>query len=114
MENRSLKWLADILFSIDEIQEFLSKNKVESFEHYSKNRLVKRAVERDLAIIGEAVNKIKQEDPELFNGIEHAKAIIALRNHIVHAYDSISDEIEHDENVTHWDDYPPSEIPYGL
>lgn len=92
MDDRTLKWIADIHASIEEIQEFLGKNKIKSFAHYSENRLVKRAVERDLAIIGEAVNKIKKEDPELFDAIEHAKSIIALRNHLIHAYDSISDE----------------------
>ena len=92
MENRSLKWLLDIQSSIEEIQEFLNSNGVKSFLQYSKNKLVKRAVERDLAIIGEAVNKVKQENQEVFYSIEHAKSIIALRNHLIHAYDSVSDE----------------------
>lgn len=92
METKSLKWLLDIHNSIVEIQGFLKSNKIDSFSTYSKNTLVKRAVERDLAIIGEAVNKVKQENPEMFNSIEHAKSIISLRNHLIHAYDSISDE----------------------
>jgi uncharacterized protein with HEPN domain len=92
MGSKSLKWLFDIQSSISEIEQFLTVNKINSFSSYSKNALVRRAVERDLAIIGEAINKIKQEDLELFSSIEHAKSIIALRNHLIHAYDGISNE----------------------
>ena len=53
---------------------------------------MKRGVERNLAIIGEAMNKIKQSDSELFGKILHARSIVALRNHLVHAYDNVSDE----------------------
>ncbi len=49
-------------------------------------------MERNLAIIGEAMNKLKQTDAELFDSIHHARSIIALRNHIIHAYDNLSDE----------------------
>lgn len=83
MKDKSLKWLFDIYLSIKEIQEFLDENDIKSFSSYSQNRLIKRGVERNLAIIGEAA---------LFEEIQNAKAIISLRNHIVHAYDNISDE----------------------
>ena len=63
-----------------------------SFSHYRSNKLVKRAIERNLSIIGEAVNRIKQSDSDTFSKIEHARAIISLRNHVIHAYDGISDE----------------------
>ncbi|WP_026957146.1 HepT-like ribonuclease domain-containing protein [Algoriphagus vanfongensis] len=92
MKEKSLKWLFDIFLSIQEIQGFLDEYNIKSFSSYSQNRLIKRGVERNLAIIGEAMNKIKQTDVELFEEIQYAKAIISLRNHIVHAYDNISDE----------------------
>ncbi|MFO7828248.1 MAG: HepT-like ribonuclease domain-containing protein [Bacteroidales bacterium] len=60
------------------------------FNHYQSNILLKRAVERDLEIIGEAVNRILKRDPEF--PIEYAKKIVGLRNQIIHAYDNISDE----------------------
>jgi uncharacterized protein with HEPN domain len=47
-------------------------------------------VERDLEIIGEAVNRIIKIRPEF--PIENAKRIIGMRNQIIHAYDNISDE----------------------
>jgi uncharacterized protein with HEPN domain len=53
--------------------------------------VVKRATERNLEIIGEAVKKIKEIDSKL--NIPSSKRIIGLRNLIVHAYDSVEDEI---------------------
>ena len=44
----------------------------------------------NLEIIGEAVNRIIKENPDFT--ISNARRIIGLRNQIIHAYDSISDE----------------------
>jgi uncharacterized protein with HEPN domain len=52
--------------------------------------ILKRAVERNLEIIGEAMNRILKEDPII--PIEEAYRIVGLRNQIIHGYDSISDE----------------------
>ena len=54
--------------------------------------MLKRAVERDLEIIGEAMNRILTRDNEFHLKISNAKAIVGLRNQVIHAYDSISDE----------------------
>ena len=79
----------DIKLAIDEIDTFL-KNEEKTFSNYSKNTLLKRGIERNLEIIGEAVNRITKENSPVV--IENAKRIIGLRNQIIHAYDSISDE----------------------
>ncbi|MEM8893684.1 MAG: DUF86 domain-containing protein [Bacteroidota bacterium] len=59
---------------------------------YCQNKMLKRAVERNLEIIGEAMNRILTKAPSLQNKISSAKSIIGLRNQIIHAYDNISDE----------------------
>ncbi|GMQ26654.1 DUF86 domain-containing protein [Algoriphagus sp. oki45] len=92
MECKTAKWLIDILEAIQEIDDFVQKNQIRSFPNYQQNKMLKRAVERNLEIIGEAVNRIKQNDEQTLLKIEHARSIIALRNHVIHAYDSISDE----------------------
>jgi uncharacterized protein with HEPN domain len=56
MDNRVLAWLEDILRSIDEIYEFLPQKKV--FFEYKKDIKTKKAVERNIEIIGEVVNRI--------------------------------------------------------
>jgi uncharacterized protein with HEPN domain len=52
--------------------------------------MLKRAIERNLEIAGEAMSRILKEDPEI--AISNAKRIIGLRNQIIHGYDSVSDE----------------------
>ncbi len=54
--------------------------------------MLKRAVERNLEIISEAINRILKRDADFENKISEAKSIIGLRNHVIHAYDSVSDE----------------------
>ena len=89
MDERILKWLYDIQEAINEIDIYFIENP-KKFNHYKSNIILKRAVERDLEIIGEAVNRILKKDPEF--PIESAKRIVSLRNQIIHAYDNISDE----------------------
>jgi uncharacterized protein with HEPN domain len=57
---------------------------------YQKNLTVKRAIERELEIIGEAINRILKEKPDF--KIQNARKIVDLRNFIIHGYDSIDDE----------------------
>jgi uncharacterized protein with HEPN domain len=52
--------------------------------------LLKRAIERDLEIIGEAISKILAIETD--SPINNARRIVGLRNQIIHAYDNISDE----------------------
>lgn len=52
----------------------------------------KKAVERNIEIIGEAINRIsKYKYSEI--EIKNAQKIIGTRNRIAHEYDSISDEV---------------------
>lgn len=54
--------------------------------------MLKRAVERNLEIIGEGINRIVTRDNSYNDKSTNAKSIIGLRNHVIHAYDNISDE----------------------
>lgn len=91
MDERVLKWLYDIKLSIEEI-EFFFENKNYDFFEYRKNIMLKRAVERNLEIIGEAVNRILKRDENYKTKVSESKSIVGLRNQIIHAYDNISDE----------------------
>jgi len=83
--------LIDIKFAIEEIDTYFEGSEF-SFFKYKENLMLKRAVERDLEIIGEAINRIVKKDPTFENKITDAKSIIGLRNQVIHAYDNISDE----------------------
>jgi len=89
MDPKIQSWLLDIDQSIDEILEFIGEKK--DFFHYQKDLKTKKAVERNIEIIGEAVNRILKEDESF--PIENARNIIGTRNRIIHSYDNISDEI---------------------
>jgi uncharacterized protein with HEPN domain len=60
------------------------------FDVYKENTLRKRAVERNLEIIGEAINRMLKIEPAF--PILNMKKIVGLRNQIIHSYDNISDE----------------------
>ena len=87
MKPESFKYLYDITYSISLIEEFIGAY---NFFDYHKDLKTKSAVERQLAIIGEAVNHYKKEETV---ELEYSKQIIAFRNRIIHAYDNIDDEI---------------------
>lgn len=91
MDERILKLLFDIKITIDEIDSFFLTNDKDFFK-YRQNIILKRAIERNLEIIGEAINRILKHDSTFAQNITNAKAIIGLRNQIIHAYDNISDE----------------------
>ena len=78
----------DILSSIEEMEGFVRE--ATDFSSYENNKMMKRAVERELEIIGEAVNKLIQEEQFILN---EAEKIISFRNRLAHAYDSIDDSI---------------------
>jgi uncharacterized protein with HEPN domain len=56
-----------------------------------KKRFLRRSVERELEIIGEAMNRILKVDPAF--EVSNARKIVDLRNRVIHAYDSINDGI---------------------
>jgi uncharacterized protein with HEPN domain len=89
MNEKVLKYLYDIKLAIGEIDSYFI-HREKRFEEYSKDTILKRAIERDLEIIGEAINRILTIEPEF--PIQNARKIIGLRNQIIHAYDNISDE----------------------
>jgi uncharacterized protein with HEPN domain len=90
MNNEIKTWLYDILQSINEIDDYY-KNKPKVFEEYISDIKTKRAIERNIEIIGEAVNRIlkKNKNFELSN----TEKIIGTRNRIIHGYDKISDDL---------------------
>jgi uncharacterized protein with HEPN domain len=90
MDNKINAWLEDILRSIDEIFEFLPEKR--DFIEFQKDLKTKKAVERNIEIIGEAVNRITNYRSTKIE-IQNARQIIGTRNRIAHEYDNISDEV---------------------
>ena len=91
MDDRILKWVFDIKIAIYEIDSYF-ENQEKNLLNYRENLMLKRAVERNLEIIGEAMNRIITRDSSFENKITNSKSIISLRNQVIHSYDNISDE----------------------
>ena len=88
MTERAKKYLFDILFSIEAIEKFFFDV---DFQKYQGDLKTKSAVERQLGIIGEAVNRFSKEDTSI--ELQNSREIINFRNRIIHAYDSVDDSI---------------------
>ena len=89
MDNDIKSWLYDIQRAISEIESFFA-DRPKNFFEYQKDVRTKRAVERNIEIIGEAVNRIVKKDSSI--QVSNSRKIIAARNRIIHGYDSVSDE----------------------
>lgn len=81
------KLLFDIQTSISSIEEY-TKN-INDLTEYRRRKLERRAVERELEIIGEATKRLLQIDPEF--PLSNARKIIDTRNWVIHAYDNVDD-----------------------
>ncbi|WFE86633.1 MULTISPECIES: HepT-like ribonuclease domain-containing protein [Parabacteroides] len=83
------KYLYDIQLSISSIEEYLGEKR--DFFAYEQNKLLRRAVERELEIIGEAAKHILDLEPDI--QIDDARKIVDLRNFVIHGYDKVDNVI---------------------
>jgi len=89
MEDEIKTWLSDIKQAIDEINDFLPDKK--NFFEFQKDLKTKRAIERNVEIIGEAANRIFKEQPDI--KITDIRKIVDTRNRIIHGYDTVTDDV---------------------
>ena len=90
MDTKIKVWLYDILNAIVEIEGFFDPGE-KTFEHYQSDLRTRRAVERNIEIIGEALSRLLKFDESL--AISNSRKIVDTRNRIIHGYDSVSDEV---------------------
>lgn len=90
MDENINKHLHDILDAINEIESFFGE-KPKYFNEFCNDLCLRRAVERDIEIIGEAMNRILKEDRNI--AITNSRKIVDARNYIIHGYDSLSADI---------------------
>jgi uncharacterized protein with HEPN domain len=72
------------------LQSFVQNRTFEDYEH---DLLLSSAVERQLEIVGEALNQALRVDSSLEDRISDARRIIGFRNWLAHAYSEIDNEI---------------------
>ena len=82
-------YLQDISQAISEIWSFLPEKR--NFYEFQNDLKTRKAVERNIEIIGEAMNRILKIVPDF--PVEASRKIVDTRNRIIHGYDSVSGDI---------------------
>lgn len=90
MDRKLSKYLEDILSAIQEIESFFEE-RPRSYNIYLSDTCLRRAIERNITIIGEAMNHVLQISGDI--QITSARRIVDTRNYVIHGYDSVTDEI---------------------
>lgn len=90
MDDLIKKHLQDILTAIQEIDSFFGLEP-KIYNDFYNNLCIRRAVERNIEIIGEAMNRILKVDNNI--SITNSRKIVDARNYIIHGYDSLSVDI---------------------
>ena len=90
MDEKVYMYLEDIVIAIDEIDVFF-ENIPRRYDVFVDNVLIRRAVERNIEIIGEAMNRILKINNTI--AITNARKIVDTRNYFIHGYDSLNEDI---------------------
>ncbi len=89
MSEEILVWLHDIRVAILEIEGFYASSS-KSFQEFNTNVMLRKAVERNFILVGEAVNRVLEKDQNF--PISNARKIVGFRNRIAHEYDKLDNE----------------------
>ena len=90
MRLESLKYLYDITRAATFALEFV---RGKSYSDYVSDVMLRSAVERQSAIVGEALTQLAKIDSQTASGINEYQRIIAFRNILIHGYDEIDDRV---------------------
>jgi uncharacterized protein with HEPN domain len=90
MKNDSRACLHDVLKAAEGIKTFVGKK---TFDDYASDELLRSGVERKFEIMGEALARIRRDDPKTLEAIRNHRDIISFRNILIHGYDAIDDRI---------------------
>jgi uncharacterized protein with HEPN domain len=82
--------LHDVLQAGRDVKAFVAGR---TFDEYKSDALLRSAVERKFEIMGEALTRIRKDDPDVLSSIRDHRNIISFRNILVHGYDAIDDRI---------------------
>ena len=90
MDDSVYKSLTDILNSISNIELFCA-SRTKEFKTFCEDICFRSAVQWEIAIIGEAMNRILKVCPDI--PISSARRIVNTRNYLIHGYDSLREDL---------------------
>jgi uncharacterized protein with HEPN domain len=97
MRLESKKYLYDIQRAAALLTDF---TKGKALTDYSRDSMLRAAVEREFEIIGEALARLARLDEVLASRISEHKRIIAFRNILIHGYADVDDRLVWDVVTT--------------
>jgi uncharacterized protein with HEPN domain len=90
MRLEAKKYLFDIQQAAGLLTEFTSGK---TFADYSRDAMLRAAVEREFEIMGEALAQLARLDEEIAGQITAYRRIIAFRNILIHGYADVDDRL---------------------
>lgn len=90
MDEQIGKYLEDMLKAISEI-DMAGERFGRQYEIFESDFIFRKFVERNIEILGEAMNRILKINPEI--NITSSRKIVDTRNYVIHAYDSLKPDI---------------------
>lgn len=87
--------------AIERVQRFLVHK---TFADYAAQDLLRAGVERQVEIMGEALNQLRRHDAALAASIRDHQRIIGFRNVLIHGYATVDDSVVWDTAI---DKLPP-------
>ena len=90
LPHETKKYLFDIAEACNLITQFVHGK---TLADYQNDPLLRSGVERQLEIIGEALNQAIQHNPAVSGMISNSSRIVSFRNRLIHGYATISDDV---------------------
>lgn len=78
-----------LLDVLDAAQAILDFTRGRGRDAYDTDRQLRSAVDREFEVVGEALNRLRRDDPALAARIPDTQRIIGFRNVLIHGYDIV-------------------------
>jgi uncharacterized protein with HEPN domain len=86
MLRQTAKRLHDAATACGEARQFCAAT---TRAHFLEDRLTQLAVQKAIEIVGEALRKAEEDDPEAMAALPELRSVINTRNRLVHGYDTV-------------------------
>lgn len=90
MQRDTRAFLWDVLNAANKIERFLQGHTRDAF---MRDELLQSAVERQPAIIGEALRQLSESAPAVAHEVGDVEQIIGLRNVLIHGYATVDSDL---------------------
>ena len=90
MQSDARQFLYDVANGAEAIRGFTHGR---TLRDYGDDLMLRSACDRQFEIIGEAMTRLRDRHPDVFDSVTEGHAIIAFRNRLIHGYESVDSEM---------------------